>query len=171
MPVLKERVRFAILVVIGTFVIGCSDTNSQLAPTPPVPSLTGQYSAAVQADMPSCQVSGAFLELYVPPGYVGSGSLNQAGGHVSGNWSAPLGTNRLALDGTLTKDGVLAFTLETSFFSPFTGLDNIVGSGTATVQADGRIVGTLEGEALKTFNGRVVTCRSDKHTIELRRRS
>ena len=168
---LKKRVRFAILVVIGTSVLGCTDTNSQLAPTPPVPSLTGQYFAAVLADMPSCQVSGDFVrESYVPTGigYVGEGPLNQAGGDVSANWSA-LGTSRLALNATLTKDGVLAFALEAFFFNPFQGATNIVGSGTATVQPDGRIVGTFQGEAVNTFGARVVTCRSDEHTIELRR--
>ena len=169
---LNERVRFAILVVIGTFVLGCTDTNSQLAPTPPVPSITGLYSAAVQANMPSCQVSGDFVrESYAPTGigYVGEGPLDQAGGHVSANWKAAV--TQLSLNGTLTKDGVLAFTLEALFFNPYQGATNIVGSGTAKVQPDGRIVGMFQGEAVNTFGARVVTCRSDEHTIELRRRS
>jgi hypothetical protein len=171
--VLKERVRFAIVVVIGTCVLGCSETNSQLAPTPPVLSLTGLYSAVVIADMRSCQVSGTVLGRLEPTamGYVGGGSLSQSGGHVSANWSVPLGTSQLALNGTLTKDGVLAFTLETFLFNPYQGGTKIVGSGTAAVQPDGRIVGTFQGEAVQTYSARVDTCRSDEHTIELRRRS
>jgi uncharacterized protein involved in outer membrane biogenesis len=102
-------------------------------------------------------------------GYVGDGPLSQAGSQVSANWSATV--NQLALNGTLTKDGVLAFTLEAFSFSPYLGAIKIVGSGTATVQPDGRIVGKFQGEAVNNYSGQVDTCRSDEHTIELRRRS